>query len=504
MNTNIKLKDGFPVASEFFIPVLRVLEEGKFTEEEISKKLIEYFNLNEEQINQRVEPRNNDNNNPRTKLQSKTHFAILDFERFDCIKKENKIYSLGLKGKLILDMGIQKINKSNLEKFVIKLDLIRILQVLSNLKLDFSFVRLTENNFNGKFVDGITDHFQSFVKRNNINDYDAQSGGEYKHVTAYTFINDEKIDFTLSLYRTTRNGELGEARINFIGENGSEVWRFFDQGMLLFTAINNELYILNLSNDSTLNSLLSQKGEPYETLKKESAKNFNEEVESFFKKFTKLNEKKYFILNSEHPNINSILKKEGFVSDNSQKYEYNNLKFEVLNEKNVIFDNKSDNILFDLIINGDEEYVTEYNEDYFVNNSHLELSSVNTEGDLLLQNDYEKGLLTVMHKDVGNILTLDFEDILYNSDEELYLLYKNFITNYGDEYVLFEKALSYSKPNFSLLSFLILDDIFEKLNIGLELILQTEFRDNLLSCNLRLKSNSDEILKKLFYPYIFI
>ena len=68
--------------------------------------------------------------------------------------------------------------------------------------------------------------------------------------------------------------------------------------------------------------------------------------------------------------------------------------------------------------------------------------------------------------------------------------------------LLFEKILSYSNPNFNLLSFLMLDDIFEKLDINIKLILDTEFWDDLLSCNLKLESNCDEILKKLFYPNI--
>ncbi|MBR5503445.1 MAG: hypothetical protein IKV87_03220 [Methanobrevibacter sp.] len=505
MKTNIKLdKAGFPQAPEFFIPILKILKEENCSEDDISNKLIEYFNLNEEQLNQKVKPKNEDGKKPNTKLKSHTHFAIVDFERFECIKKdENKIYSIEYKGEQILNMGIKKLNKTNLEKLVTRLDLIRILGVLSNLKLDVSFLRLTKNHFEGRFVDGLSNHFKSFVKRNNINDYENQEGGgnNKKCKTTYSFTNDEKIEFTLSLYRTTRRGEIGEARINFIGENGSKLWSSFKPGMLLFTIINEELYLLNLSDDSTLNSLLSQKGEPYETLKKESNKKYNENVKLFFEHLKKLNDKKYFILNSEHPNINSILKKEGFVCENSQKYEYNNIEFEVLNGKDVIFDKKSDNIVFKFIIDGTEEYVEEYNREYFVKNPRLELSSVNPEGNSVLKNDYESGLLKVVDEDVGNILTLNFEYI-FKSNEKFNLVYKNIITNYGDEYVLFEKILSYSNPNFNLLSFLMLDDIFEKLDINIKLILDTEFWDDLLSCNLKLESNCDEILKKLFYPNI--
>ena len=504
MKEKIELdEDGFPKQSEFYIPVLSILKNGNYTEDQISNELIDYFKLDEQQINQKVKPKDEDKQ-PTTKLKSHTHWAIAHFEIFGCVKLENKNYSITHRGEQILKLGIKKLNKVDLEKLVKRIDLIAILEILSNLKLDFSFILLTKNHFEGRFIDGLSEHFKSFVKRNHINDYDNQEGGanNKKRVPTYSFTNNEKIKFTLSLYRTTRRGQIGEARINFIERNGRRLWSSFKPGLLLFTIVNEELYLLNLSDDSTLNSLLSQKGEPYETLKKESDKKFNENIKLFRENLKKLNDEGYIILNSEHPNINSILKKEGFVYDNSQKYGYNNIEFQVLNGKNLIFDKKSDNIVFNLIIKGDEEYVEEYNKEYFINNPHLELISLNPEGNSVLKNDYEKGLLKVVDGDVGNILTLNFEDIMYILKEEFILLYKNIITNYGDEYVLFEKIISYSKPNFSILSFLIMDEVLKKLNININLFLDTELKDELLSCNLRLESNCDEIFKKLFYPNI--
>ena len=503
MKENINLDTGgFPQSYEFIIPVLKVLKEGNYTEEEISIKLIEYFNLNEQQINQKVVPKNS-NNEPNTKLKSHTHFAILDFERFGCcVKQENKTYSIEYRGRQILDMGIKKLKKTELEKLVKRLDLIEILRVLFFLKLDFSFIYLT--TVTNAFIDVLPEHFKTFVKKNYINDYDNQGGGVGKRKTkdGYTFINEEKINFTLSLYRTTRYGEIAEPRINFIQPNSRRVWDSIKPGLLLFTIINEKVYLLNLSDDATLKSLFSQKGEPYETLKKESDRKLNENVKLFFKQLKKLNDKRYVLLNSACPNINSILKKEGFFSNNSQKYEYNKIKFEVLNEEDEIFEKKSDNDLFNLIMNGEEDYVKEYNIEYFVNNPYLELSSINPEGNSPLKIDYESGLLKVVDDIFGDVLTLDLENILDNIEEEFCLLYKNIITNYCDEYVFFEKILYYSQPNFCLLC--LLGEFFKKtLDIDIGLILYTEFNDNVLSCRLRLDLKDEKILKALLYPNVF-
>lgn len=504
MKENIELdKDGFPKPSEFYIPILNILKNGNYTEDQISTKMIDFFNLNEEQLNQKVKPKDS-NKEPTTKLKSYTHFAIMNFEIFRCIIQDNKIYSIEYRGRQILDMGIKKLKQSELEKLVKRLDLIEILGVLSNLKLDFSFIHLT--TVTNRFIDKLTPHFKTFVKKNNIIDYDNQKGGgdEGEKREAYTFINDEKINFTLSLYRTTRHGVMGEERINFRNPNSRRVWDSIKPGLLLFTIINEKVYLLNLSDDATLKSLFSQKGEPYETLKKESDRKFNENAKLFFQHLKKLNDKRYILLNSDYPNINSILKKEGIYFNNSQKYEYNKIEFEVLNEDDVIFDKKSDNILFNLIVSGEEDYVKEYNREYFENNPYLELSSINPEGNCLLNTDYERGLLEVVDNDACSVLTLDFENILYNIEEEFCLLYKNVITNYCDQYVLFEKILSYSQPDFSLLCFLTSENIFnEMLDIDFELVLNTEFKDNLLKCTLRLKLKDEEILKALFYPSVF-
>lgn len=505
MKEKIELdEDGFPEASIFHIPVLKILKNGNYTEEQISAEMINYFNFNEEQINQKVETED-ENKEPKTKLESHTHWAIAHLEISGCVKKENKTYSIEYKGEQILKMGIEKLTKTELEKLVKRLDLIGILRVLSNLKSDVSSIRLSSNHFN-RYIDGLSEHFKTFVKRNNINDYDNQEGGggNRKKVTTYTFINNEKIEFTLSLYRTTRHGVTQEPRINFIGKNSAKLWSSIKPGLFLFTIVNEELYLLNLSDNQTLNSLLSQTGAPYETLKKGSYKKINEKVKSFYEHLKKLNDRKYFILNSEYPNINSVLKKEGFVLNNSHKYQFKQMEFEVLDEKNATFDKNADNILFNFIVNGEEDYVKEYNGEYFVNNPNLQFSSRNPEINPMLKIDFERGLLKAVDRNVGDVLILDFENILDNIEGKFNLLYKNIITNYGDEYVIFEKVFSYSKPNFGLLCFLMMDDFFkEKYDINIELILDTEFNDNLLSCSLILELKDDEILKTIFYPIVF-
>ena len=500
MTKNIEQdEEGFPKSDEFYIPILNILKEGNYTEEEISNKLCDYFDLNEEQINQKVTPRNN-NDAPNTKLKSHTHFAIANFEILDCVKKENNIYSIDYRGEEILNIGIKKLKKNQLGKIVSRLDLIRILGIISALKLDVSFLILTKNGHRGSQVDA-TKHFRDFLKRNNIHNYDNQEWGDDNKIPfpSYLFTNNDKKPFETSLYRTNSGGS---PRMWFTGmSNYITPWSIF-----LFTAIDEHLYVFDLSDNFTLNSLLSQNGEPYEILKKESDKKFNENIKSFFKRLKKLNDKKYILLNSANPNINSILKKEDFNFNDCQKYEFEEIEFEVLNEKDcnkLYYD--SDNILFNSILNENQSSIIEFKNQYFPNDSDIELSNLNQNRKWILENDYENGLLKVVDKNEEvDVLILDFEDILYNSNEEFNLIHKNINTNYGDEYVLFEKILSYSKPNFSLLSFFMMDQDFKSLlDINPELVLDIKLKEDLLISSLRLKLKNEYVLKKLFYKNVF-
>ena len=124
---------------------------------------------------------------------------------------------------------------------------------------------------------------------------------------------------------------------------------------------------------------------------------------------------------------------------------------------------------------------------------------MNRDSNMKLNLVYETGAL-IFEVDGANILTLAFEEILYNFKEDFCLLYNNIVTNYGDEYLFFENVLSYSKPNFSLLSFLLLDYAFKnKLDIKMELVFVIEFKEDSLICTLRLNLNKENIIKKLFY-----
>lgn len=494
----IKLdSEGFPESNEFYFPVLKSLECNSFTEEEIIENLKSYFDLSEEQINQKVSPKSETNGSPDSKLKSRTHFAIVDFERLKFIKKNNKRYSLNDKGKYIIKKNISKLNKTNLAKIRGKLDLIEVLCSLSNLKIDVTFLHLTRTGISKNNIDA-TEHIRCFLKRNGLFDYETiGNGNEFKKfIDSILYTNGHAIGFKTSLYRAEGRGDrrIGLTELNK---------QLLKEGSIFLICTDCEkLYFFNLSDKVIKDSLLKKIGDPYEILQKLS---YIDNNLTFIDLFKKINKRRFILLKEENSSIKDILQKEGIIyHEDSKEFCYEGIKFKICSDESNL-NYGQENILVNRLPIEDIylDNFLEFKQNYFSNESNIKISNKNINNNLKLELDYLNGNLKVIDVETkDDIFVWDLEKIL-TYDDKFNIICRKYSIRKGN-YVFFYKLLCFLNLNFSLLSFFILDkDIESNLGIDIELILDIESNGDFQNYTLKLRITDEKIMEDLFSPLIY-
>lgn len=139
------------------------------------------------------------------------------------------------------------------------------LPILSELNLDICYLYITETGFDKNIIDATTP-VSNFLKKNNIHDFDLQEQGpEFKVLKKSKIIlNDSILNFETSLYRPI--SKKGDNRLWFRGISKKLTRNHFGpESFIALTANKNYIYVLNLSDESVLQSI-SNKGFVYQKL----------------------------------------------------------------------------------------------------------------------------------------------------------------------------------------------------------------------------------------------
>ena len=148
-------------------------------------------------------------------------------------------------------------NKNNWNK------LQKYLPLFSELNLDMAFLYITETGYKKGIIDA-TLPVRSFLKRNNLHNYETQGQGQSENgvtLSSKMILHNETIDLVSSLYRPKT--KKGDPRIWFRG-----IKKYCDANSFIALITNeNILYIINLT-DNTIKQSVSTKGYVYQELLK--------------------------------------------------------------------------------------------------------------------------------------------------------------------------------------------------------------------------------------------